>query len=232
MIIGIIAAENKEMMAIKDIMTDIIEEEIYDLKFFIGKIQGKDCVLVECGVGKVNAARTAQIMIDKYNINYMINVGSAGSTNADLNIKDIVIGDKLVQYDFDITGAGEYEKGEICGVGKFFYSDENLIKLCNDTINELEKRDFNIKIGTIASADIFCTDRNKSELVRKEFGAECVEMEGASIAQVCYLDKIPFLVIRGISDTPNGNNHIDFVTYLESVSKKVAEILNKLILKM
>ena len=232
MVVGIIAAEIKEMTAIKEIMQEISEEKIFNLTFLKGKIRDKDCVLVKSGVGKVNSARTNQIMIDKYNINYIINVGSAGSANAELNIKDIVIGDKLVQYDFDITGAGNYEKGEICDVGKFFYSDKRMINLCNETINELKDRDFNIKIGTIASADLFCTDSNLSKKIREDFGAECVEMEGAAIAQVCTLDKVPFLVIRGISDTPNGNNHIDFVTYLESVSKSVAKILYKLISKI
>lgn len=232
MFIGIIAAENKEMMAIKNIMQNVSEEQVYNLKFFKGIIQEKECVLVQCGVGKVNAGRTAQIMIDKYNISYVINIGSAGGINKELNIKDIVIGKSLVQYDFDVTGAGSYEKGEICETGKFFNSDEKLIKLCEETVNNLKDRDFKIKIGTIASADLFCTDLSKAEKVREEFGAECVEMEGAAIAQVCFLDKIPFLVIRGISDVPNGNNHIDFVTYLESVSKSVAEILDKLISKI
>ena len=232
MVIGIIAAENKEMIAIRNTMNNISEEKVYDLNFIKGNIENKECVLVECGVGKVNAARTAQIMIDKYNVNYVINVGSAGGVTEDLRIEDIVIGNKLVQYDFDVTAAGNYEKGEVCRVGKFFEADKRLIKLCEETILKLEDNDFNIKIGTIASADLFCADPKKAPEVRKEFGAECVEMEGAAIAQVCYLDKIPFLVIRGISDTPNGNNEIDFHTYLEVVSKRVGEILKLLIPKI
>ena len=169
MFIGIIAAENKEMMAIRNIMQNVSEEQVYNLKFFKGTIQEKECVLVQCGVGKVNAGRTAQIMIDKYNISYVINIGSAGGINKELNIKDIVIGKSLVQYDFDVTGAGNYEKGEICETGKFFNSDEKLIKLCEETVNNLKDRDFKIKIGTIASADLFCTDLSKAEKVREEF---------------------------------------------------------------
>ena len=85
------------------------------------------------------------------------------------------------------------------------------------------------KIGTIATADSFCDKPEIAKMVRKEFNAECVEMEGAAVAQVCYLDKIPFLVIRGISDTPNGNNKIDFRKYLEIASKQSAKILQNLI---
>ena len=230
--IGIIAAENAEMMAIKEIMNDIEEETIYNLVFTLGNIENKECVLVECGVGKVNAARTTQILIDKYSVDYLINVGSAGGVNKELNILDIVIGDKLVQYDFDISGAGNYEKGEICGIGKFFESDGRLVELSKQIIENMEGRDFNIVVGAIGSADLFCTDPNLGAKTREEFGVECVEMEGAAIAQVCMLDSIPFLVIRGVSDSPNGNNDIDFHTYLGIVSNRVATILKQLVSKI
>lgn len=230
--IGIIAAENEEMLAIKNIMKNISEQKIYNLTFYIGNIHNKECVLVECGVGKVNAARTTQSLIDKFNVDYVINVGSAGSITPELNIQDIVIGKELIQYDFDITQIGDYEKGEICDVGKYFYSDEKLIKLCEQTIEDMKARDFNIKIGRIGSADIFFADPKRAIEVRKEFGMECLEMEGAAIGQVCFLDKVPFLVIRGISDTPNGNNKIDFHTYLKLASKRAAEILENLISKI
>ena len=230
--IGIIAAENAEMMAIKEIMNDIEEETIYNLVFTLGNIENKECVLVECGVGKVNAARTTQILIDKYSVDYIINVGSAGGVNKELNILDIVIGDKLVQYDFDISGAGNYEKGEICGIGKFFEADGRLVELSKQIIENMEDRDFNIIVGSIGSADLFCTDSNLGAKTREEFGVECVEMEGAAIAQVCMLDSIPFLVIRGVSDSPNGNNDIDFHTYLGIVSNRVATILKQLVSKI
>lgn len=230
--IGIIAAENEEMLAIKNIMEEISEEKFFNLTFYSGNIHNRECVLVECGVGKVNAARTTQILIDNFSIDYIINVGSAGSITPELNVQDIVIGKELVQYDFDITQIGDYEKGEICDVGKYFYSDERLIKLCEQTIDEMKNREFKIKIGRIGSADIFFADSEKAKEVRKEFGMECLEMEGAAIGQVCFLDKIPFLVIRGISDTPNGNNKIDFHTYLKTASKQAAEILESLISKI
>lgn len=230
--IGIIAAEKEEMIAIKKIMENVSEKKVYNLIFYVGSIHNKQCILVECGVGKVNAARTTQVLIDKFNIDYLINVGSAGSTSTKLNIEDIVIGKELIQYDFDLTQIGDYEKGEICGVGKYFYSDKNLIQICEKTIQDMKNKDFNIKIGRIGSADLFLGDPEKAIKVGEEFGIECLEMEGAAIGQVCFLDKIPFLVIRGISDTPNGNNKIDFHTYLKAASKRAGEILEKLISKI
>ena len=232
MIIGIIAAEKAEMIAIKNTMKNVLEEKIYNLNFIKGTIENNSCVLVECGVGKVNAARTTQIMIDKYEVNIVINIGAAGALTNELNIEDIVIGKELVQHDFDVTGAGNYELGEVCRVGKFFKSDEKLVKLCEETINEFKDKNFNIKIGRIATGDWFAHIPERAKQIQKEFNADCIEMEGAAIAQVCFLDNVPFLVIRGISDTPNGNNEIDFHTYLEIVSKRVAEILKNLILKI
>lgn len=230
--IGIIAAEEKEMLAIKNIMKNVKEEKAYGLIFSEGIISNKKCVLVECGVGKVNSARTAQILIDKYEVNYVINVGVAGGIADELKIKDIVIGEKLVQHDFDVTSAGNYEKGEIARTGKFFKSDSRLVKLCEEVINEIKNKDFYTKVGIIASGDYFCASPEKAIQIREEFNADCIEMEGAAIGQVCFLDEIPFLVIRGISDTQNGNNEVDFHTYLEIVSKQVSEILKSLIEKI
>ena len=226
--IGIIAAESKEMNEIKKLMKNIEEKDLFNLQFFTGKIEEEECVLVECGEGKVNAARTTQIMIDNFKIDKLVNVGSAGAINEDLSVKDVVIADKLVQYDFDISGLG-YEKGEICNIGKYIYCDKTLVEECKKAIENIENESYKVVIGTIATADSFCDKPEIAKMVRKEFNAECVEMEGAAVAQVCYLDKIPFLVIRGISDTPNGNNKIDFRKYLEIASKQSAKILQNLI---
>lgn len=257
--IGIIAAESKEMNEIKKLMKNIEEKDLFNLQFFTGKIEEAECVLVECGEGKVNAARTTQIMIDNFKIDKLVNVGSAGAVNESLNVEDVVIADKLVQYDFDISGLG-YEKGEICNIGKYIYCDKMLVEECKEAIEKIEKQNeqtgkeytnekqieekqlelenkkntdedtsYKVIIGTIATADSFCDKPEIAKMVRKEFNAECVEMEGAAVAQVCFLDKIPFLVIRGISDTPNGNNKIDFRKYLEIASKQSAKILQNLI---
>ena len=223
---GIIAAMQEEMQEIQKLMKNISNKEIYGLNFIEGKISDKTIILVEAGVGKVNAARTTQILIDKFDIDAVINIGSAGAANDKLNIGDIVIGKKLVQHDFDITAFG-HPKGYISNAGQYFSSDRKLIEKMENAIKNLENKDFNILVGTIASGDIFCTDSNMKEKIKSKFEADAIEMEGAAIAQVCKLDNIPFIVIRGISDSPNGNNNITFEQYLEKASQRCAQIIEK-----
>ena len=222
--IGIIAAMNEEVEALKKIMTDISIKKIYELQFITGKINEKEVVLVKCGVGKVNASRTTQILLNNFDIEYVINVGTAGSLNENIEIGDIVIGEKLVQHDFDVTAAGR-EKGYITDVGKYFYSDKKLIEETKQTIKKMNEN-FNTFIGIIATGDIFVQDIKVKDTIKREFDADCAEMEGAAIAQVCMLDNIPFIVIRSISDKPNGNNAIDFERYLELACERYTKFID------
>ena len=224
--IGIIVAMEEELESILDIMDNIEEKEIYGLTFKTGQIEKNKIVVVKCGVGKVNAARVTQILIDTFNVKSVINVGAAGALNPFLNIGDIVIGEKLIQHDFDIT-AFDHDKGYITGVGDYIYSDSKLIEKFENAANNLKEKDYKIKKGIIATGDIFCTDIEMKNKIFSKFDADCVEMEGAAIAQVCYLDKIPFIVIRSISDSPNGNNEIDFDKFVELASKRCANILRE-----
>lgn len=223
---GIIAAMQEEMQEIEKIMEEKQNEKIYELNFITGKINLSEVVLVEAGIGKVNAARTTQILIDNFNIDAIINVGSAGSANDELDIGDIVIGNRIIQHDFDITAFG-HPKGFISNVGQYVESDSTLIEKMEQTISKMQDKEFKIKIGTIASGDIFCTELKMKEKIRSKFNADAIEMEGAAIAQVCKLDNIPFLIIRSISDKPNGNNHITFEQFLEKASKRCAKIIKE-----
>ncbi len=222
--IGIITAIDEELNAIKDIMKDITEEKVYNLVFYKGLINNKKVILAKCGVGKVNSARTTQILTDKYSINYIINTGSAGGLSNKLKIGDIVVGTKLVQHDFNTIPFGD-ERGYISGTGKFFEGDPDLINRCK----EIKMENLKIHMGGIASGDIFCTEIKMKEKIYKEFKCDCVEMEGASIAQVCFLNKIPFVVIRSISDIPNGTNNIDFEKFVKYASKNCAQFVEKLV---
>ena len=226
--IGIIVATSREMEETKKIIKDIKITKIHNLEFYEGTINKSEVTLVQCGMGKVNSARTAQILIDKFDVERIINIGSAGAINPELNIGDIVIGEKLVQYDFDVSLIDNCDRGYIQGIGKFIKSDEQLLNICEKVLEE--NKDFKTKIGTIGTADLFCSDKEFAKSIREEFGADCVEMEGAAIAQVCFLDNIPFLVIRGISDSPNGNNGIDYYTYCNMAAKQAAEILKKILI--
>lgn len=221
---GIIAAMKEEMQEIENIMKEKQVKKIYELNFINGKINNTEVVLVEAGVGKVNAARTTQILIDNFEVDAIINVGSAASANDELDIGDIVIGNKIVQHDFDITAFG-HPKGYISNVGQYMQSDNSLIEKMKYAILNMQDNDFKIKIGTIATGDIFCTELKMKEKIRNKFNSDAIEMEGAAIAQVCKLDNIPFIVIRSISDKPNGNNNITFDEFLEKASKRCAIII-------
>lgn len=222
--IGIIAAMQEEMQEIRNKMSDIEEVKHKNVIFYIGKIKDSDCILVQSGVGKVNAARTTQLLIDKFNIKEIINVGSAGAIKNDINYGDIVIGKELVQHDFDITAFG-HEKGYITDLGKTFYSDKMLVNKAYEVMKNISNSEYNVYIGNVASGDIFFTNVSDAKNLIEEFDTDCVEMEGAAIAQVCHLENVPFICIRSISDSPNGNNNIEFDKYLQMASKRCANFL-------
>ena len=219
---GIIFAMNEELNAIKKYLKVEKTTKIYELEFIEGYINSNYCVVVECGIGKVNAARCTQVLIDNYDLDYVFNIGVAGGVDTSLNVGDIVVGERLVQHDFDIT-AFDHEKGYIPNLGdKYINSSEEMIKLS-------KKADSSVKYGVIASGDIFCTEINMSNKINNKFNALCVEMEGAAVAQVCHLCNVPFLIIRSISDVPNNHNNITFDEFLVESSIKVSEYLVKML---
>ena len=222
--IAIIAAMQEEVDVIEELMSNIEIMKIYNLEILSGKINEKEVLLVKCGVGKVNSARTTQILIDRFDIEYIINVGVAGSLNDELDIGDIVIGKGLVQHDFDITAFG-HEKGYINQyVGKYLESTTNLINKCEKIINE-DFKEIKTKIGTIATGDIFCNSKDLKEEIAKEFKADCIEMEGAAIAQVCKLCNTPFIVIRSISDKANSSKEMEFDRFLDMSVKRYQKLI-------
>lgn len=225
--IGIIVAMQEEFDEIINIMDKEKElEKVYNITFVKGKIRDNNVVVVQSGVGKVNAARTTQILINSFEVKFVINVGSAGALNPMLNIGDIVLAEKVIQHDFDIT-AFNHKKGYITDVGDYINSDEELVEKLKNAVKNIEDKTFKVVTGVIASGDIFCTEPKMKDKIYSKFNAECVEMEGAAIAQVCYLDDIPFVVLRSISDSPNGNNAIVFDEFVKLASKRCAIILNE-----
>lgn len=224
--IGIVVAMEEECEAIESIMTNMEIQEIYNLRFIVGKIGKKECALVQSGIGKVNAARTTQLMIDHFEIEYVINLGSAGAINDQLDIGDILIGKYVVQHDFDITAFG-HSKGYITGVGNNIECNKSLITKFEEVIESMPERNYKIKLGIVATGDIFCTDVVMKDNIRTKFDADVVDMECAAIAQVAYLNRLPFIVVRSISDTPNGKNASMFDENLKLASKRCANILKE-----
>jgi len=226
--IGVIFAMKEELDELLKRIKLENKYQIFELTFYECSYQELTCILVESGIGKVNAARATQILIDNMQVDYVFNIGVAGGISDKLEVGDIVIGDKLIQHDFDLT-AFNHNKGYIPNVGDYIHSDDYLISLATSVE---EEKDYNILLGTIASGDIFCTEKWMSEKIANKFNALCVEMEGASIAQVCFLNHIPFLIIRSISDTPNGNNKITYEEFLPKSAANVAEFLKNIISKI
>lgn len=217
---------DEEREEIINIMKDVEVKQVYNLRFLVGKIQGKNCIIAKSGVGKVNAARTTQIMIDNFELSYVINIGVAGAINGLLNIGDVIIAKHVVQHDFDIT-AFDHSKGYITGVGDRVKCDEQLVSEFEQVIESQPEKNYQIKMGIVATGDIFCTEIWMKDKIRVKFDADVVDMECGAVAQVCYLDRIPFIAIRCVSDTPNGDNASTFDENLKMASRRCANILKE-----
>lgn len=219
--IGIIFAMNEELTALKKYFTIDKITKIYDLTFYEVNFIETRLVLVESGVGKVNAGRTTQILIDNYKPSAIYNIGVAGGVDKSLKVGDVVISTSLVQHDFDIT-AFDHKKGYIPNVGDVIPVDRILVM---NSIEALEKKRLPYKLGCIASGDIFCTDAKMASKINEKFNALCVEMEGAAIGQVCFLCQVPCLVLRSISDCPDNNNRITYDEFLPAACENIAKIM-------
>lgn len=219
--IGIIFAMQEELIELKKYLHINNEKKIYDLIFYEATLNNQNIILTESGIGKTNAARTTQILIDYYKPEAIFNIGVAGGIAKNLKVGDIIISTSLVQHDFDIT-AFNHPKGYIPNIGNNIPIDNNLL---NTTKTILDTNNISYKEGVIASGDIFCTKESMATKINTQFNALCVEMEGASIAQTSYLSKTPCLVIRSISDCPDNNNKVTYEEFLETSSNKVAQIM-------
>ena len=223
--IGIIGAMEEEITLVKELMTDITVSEIAGLTFYMGRINDTDLVVVRSGIGKVNAAMCTQIL--RFEVKAIINIGVAGAIADDLEIGDIVLSTKLIEHDFDVTAFG-HKKGVIPRMdSSIFIADDKLIDMASDAAKDL--KDVYVKKGIVVSGDVFVSSSELKDALQTEFNADCAEMEGAAIAHVCMLNKMPFLVIRAMSDKANGEapgNFDEFVFEAAKNSKKL--ILNML----
>lgn len=224
--IGIIVALDEEREEILNIMDDVEVKQVYNLRFLQGTIEKKKCVLIKSGIGKVNAARATQAMLDHFKVDYIINLGGAGSLNSLLDIGDVVIAKKVIQHDFDITAFG-HSKGYITGVGAFIESNPDLVEEFSSVLEETPEKNYKIKSGIVATGDIFCTESWMKDKIRAKFNADVEDMECAAIAQVCYLSEKPFIAIKSISNTLKGDNAISYSNNVKLASKRCANVLKE-----
>ena len=216
--IGIIGAMEEEVAILKEKMEDVRIIKKASMDFYEGTLAGRKAVVVRSGIGKVNAGICAQILADVFSVEAIINTGIAGSLNKDINIGDIVLSTDVVQHDMDATGFG-YRKGQIPQMPVFYLAAE----VCREV-----NPDIQVFEGRIASGDQFVCDQGVKDGIVSEFAAYATEMEGAAIGQAAYLNEIPFLVIRAISDKADGSAQMDYSEF----EKKAIEHSVKLTLNM
>ena len=226
--IGIIGAMEVEVAILKEKMEDVRIIKKASMDFYEGILAGKKVVVVRSGIGKVNAGICAQILADVFSVDAIINTGIAGSLNKNFNIGDIVLSTDVVQHDMDATGFG-YRKGQIPQMPVFFFNaDDNLRRLAAEVCKEVNP-DIQVFEGRIASGDQFVCDQDVKNRIVSEFSAYATEMEGAAIGQAAYLNEIPFLVVRAISDKADGSAQMDYSEFEKAaVDHSVRLTLNML----
>ena len=226
--IGIIGAMEVEVAILKEKMEDVRIIKKASMDFYEGILAGKKVVVVRSGIGKVNAGICAQILADVFSVDAIINTGIAGSLNKNINIGDIVLSTDVVQHDMDATGFG-YRKGQIPQMPVFFFNaDDNLRRLAAEVCKEVNQA-IQVFEGRIASGDQFVCDQDVKNQIVSDFSAYATEMEGAAIGQAAYLNEIPFLVVRAISDKADGSAQMDYSEFEKAaVDHSVRLTLNML----
>lgn len=224
--IGIIGAMDVEVAAIKSKITTPVSTMLAGCSFVCGYIDDVMVCTAQCNPGKVNAAICAQAMIDKFDVDEIINIGVGCSLSKDVVIKNIVIADNVCQYDIDITALGE-PRGFINGLNTIKIETDKKIsdKLARIAINSGEK----IRRGTVASGDTFIADSELKQFLNNHFSAVCGEMEGAAIGHVCKANDIPFAVLRSVSDGGDENAQLDYPTFKKIAAEKSTAIILKYI---
>jgi adenosylhomocysteine nucleosidase len=230
MIIGIIGAMQEEVQNLKDEMTLNRKEVRAKMEFYSGSLWGHSVVVVTCGIGKVNAAVCTQILADEFKVDKIINVGIAGGIGDNINPGDVVVADNLVQHDIDTSAFGD-RIGQIPRMDTFdFKCDESLVSIAKAAAENInEHKSF---VGRVVTGDQFIANVDKIRWLRDEFDALACEMEGASIAHAAYLNNIPFVVIRSISDNANTGAHMDFEKFKLVAVKNSVNILRNMLQKL
>ncbi|NMM61408.1 5'-methylthioadenosine/adenosylhomocysteine nucleosidase [Clostridium sp. P21] len=230
MVIGIIGAMDEELEILLREMKLDRKEMKANMLFNSGKIYNQEVVVVRSGIGKVNAAICTQILIDDFQVDKVINVGIAGGIGKAVYPGDIVIANNLVQHDMDASAFGD-PIGQIPRLDTFdFKCDIDLIERAKAACGKIENgKSF---VGRIVTGDQFIADTEKIRWLNEKFEALACEMEGGSIAQVCHLNKVPFVVLRSISDNANNGAHMDYEKFSRIAIKNSTSILKNMLMNM
>lgn len=224
--IGVIAAMQIEIDALKERLEDATVETVSGIDFVSGKLHGKNVIAARCGIGKVFAAICAQTMILNYAPDCIINTGVGGALDPTLRIGDLVIGEKTVQYDMDTSAIGD-PVGLVSGINVVYFPCDAEVSsvICRAS----EELGFTHKSGTIACGDKFVADKELKDYISGTFGAMSCDMESAAMSQVCYVNNVPFGVIRAISDGADDGAHMDYPTFAAMAAKNGIALSDKFI---
>lgn len=226
--IGIIGAMELEVEALKGKMSVRRTEEKASMKFLEGTLNGTEAVIVQSGIGKVNAAVCAQILCDTFQVSHIINTGVAGSLKNEINIGDIVVSSDALHHDVDVRVFG-YPLGEVPQMGRLaFPADKHLAELAASVCRRVNP-DIKVYEGRIVSGDQFVSDRQVKDSIIKNFQGFCVEMEGASIAHAAYLNHVPFVIIRSISDKADDSAEMDYPTFERAAAAHSAALVEHML---
>ena len=224
--LGIIGAMDVEVATLKAKMENIAVQTHAASAYYEGTLEGTPAVVVQCGVGKVNAALCAQVLVSVYGVTHIVNTGIAGSLCADLDIGDLVISQDAMYHDFDCVHFG-YEMGKVPGMDVVaFPADQALMELAVAAA-EAENPGHS-KIGRVASGDLFVAVKAAKEAIIAKTGAVCTEMEGAAIAHTAYRNGIPFVIIRAISDKADDSAEMDYPTFEAIAAQRCAAVTCRL----
>lgn len=229
--IGIIGAMDLEVDTLKaDMSVEKITKKA-NMDFYEGTLHGTSVVVVRSGIGKVNAALCTQILVDLFQVTHIINTGVAGSLNAKLDIGDILVSKDAIHHDVDVRVFG-YPLGEVPQIGvREFVADEMLANLAFETCKKVNP-DISCIKGRVVSGDQFISGNQIKEHLINEFQGDCAEMEGASIAHGAYLNNVPFVIIRAISDKADDSAEMDYPTFEKAAAIHCAKLVEEMLLSL
>ncbi|HDE5602246.1 TPA: 5'-methylthioadenosine/S-adenosylhomocysteine nucleosidase [Staphylococcus aureus] len=223
--IGIIGAMEEEVTILKNKLTQLSEISVAHVKFYTGILKDREVVITQSGIGKVNAAISTTLLINKFKPDIIINTGSAGALDESLNVGDVLISDDVKYHDADATAFG-YEYGQIPQMPVAFQSSKLLI----EKVSQVVQQQLTAKVGLIVSGDSFIGSVEQRQKIKKAFpNAMAVEMEATAIAQTCYQFNVPFVVVRAVSDLANGEAEMSFEAFLEKAAVSSSQTVEALV---
>ncbi len=223
---GIIGAMEQEVETLLECMADKQPRAIAGSTFYEGSLEGLPAVVVQCGVGKVNAALVTQILCDCFAVTHLVNTGVAGSLSAELDIGDLVVSRDVMYHDFDCVHFG-YPYGRVPGMDvTAFPADETLMGYAFAAAEEVHPG--HTRLGRVASGDQFVAEKALKERIIAATGGLCTEMEGAAIAQTAYRNGLPFVILRAISDKADDSAQMDYPTFERIAAHRCAQVTRSL----